>query len=85
MWARRGRIANLLLNGNFALGTVGTTNATDWTYANMYGAEAGGVPICENRRGRSLPVTRVTPPGTSSVLFRLFFFWAVGGYSARDF
>jgi hypothetical protein len=31
---------NLLLNGNFALGSG--TNATDWTYANIYGASDGG-------------------------------------------
>jgi hypothetical protein len=35
--------SNILLNGNFALGTVGTSNATSWTYANMYGAAFGGV------------------------------------------
>jgi PEP-CTERM motif len=34
---------NLLLNGNFASGTVGTSNVTDWTYANIYGASFGGV------------------------------------------
>jgi hypothetical protein len=34
---------NILLNGNFALGTVGTSNATNWTYANIYGATFGGV------------------------------------------
>jgi hypothetical protein len=34
---------NLLLNGNFASGTVGTSNVTDWTYANVYGATFGGV------------------------------------------
>lgn len=34
---------NLLLNGNFALGVVGTSNVTDWTYANIYGASYGGV------------------------------------------
>ena len=33
---------NLLLNGNFALGTVNTSNVTDWTYANIYGATFGG-------------------------------------------
>ncbi len=32
-----------LLNGSFALGTVGTSDATDWTYANIYGATFGGV------------------------------------------
>ncbi|MDE2302887.1 MAG: hypothetical protein KGK11_10045 [Sphingomonadales bacterium] len=41
---------NLILNGNFASGTVGTSNATDWTYANVYGANAGGTvrvaPAC---------------------------------------
>jgi hypothetical protein len=35
--------ANLLLNGNFALGTIGASAPTDWTYLNQYGAEAGGV------------------------------------------
>jgi PEP-CTERM motif len=34
---------NILLNGNFAQGTLGTSNATDWTYANIYGATFGGV------------------------------------------
>jgi hypothetical protein len=34
---------NLLLNGNFASGTVGTSTVTDWTYANIYGASYGGV------------------------------------------
>ena len=34
---------NILLNGNFALGTLGTPNATNWTYANIYGATFGGV------------------------------------------
>jgi hypothetical protein len=34
---------NLLLNGNFALGTIGTSSVTDWTYANIYGATFGGV------------------------------------------
>jgi hypothetical protein len=34
---------NLLLNGNFALGVVGTSNVTDWIYANIYGATFGGV------------------------------------------
>ncbi len=34
---------NLLLNGNFALGTVNTSNATDWTYVNTYGASSGGI------------------------------------------
>ncbi len=33
---------NLILNGNFALGTVGTHNATDWTFDNVYGAGASG-------------------------------------------
>ena len=33
---------NLLLNGNFALGTVGSNNVTDWTYVNTYGASSGG-------------------------------------------
>jgi len=34
---------NLLLNGDFASGTVGTSTVTDWTYANIYGASFGGV------------------------------------------
>lgn len=33
---------NLLLNGDFASGTAGSSNVTDWTYANVYGAPAGG-------------------------------------------
>jgi uncharacterized repeat protein (TIGR01451 family) len=33
---------NLLLNGDFSLGTVGST-PVDWTYANIYGATFGGV------------------------------------------
>jgi hypothetical protein len=37
-----GSLTNLILNGTFALGTVGTPNATDWTYANVFGAGAGG-------------------------------------------
>ena len=36
-----GSSTNLILNGNFASGSG--QNATDWTYANIYGAEAGGV------------------------------------------
>ncbi len=32
---------NLLLNGNFASGSG--SNATNWTYANIYGATFGGV------------------------------------------
>jgi hypothetical protein len=34
---------NIILNGDFALGTLGTNVVTDWTYANVYGAEAAGV------------------------------------------
>ena len=34
---------NLLVNGDFALGTVGTPNVTGWLYANIYGASFGGV------------------------------------------
>jgi hypothetical protein len=34
---------NLLLNGNFASATLGTSSAADWTYANVYGATYGGV------------------------------------------
>jgi PEP-CTERM motif len=34
---------NIILNGDFALGTIGTSNVTDWTYANVYGASFGGV------------------------------------------
>jgi hypothetical protein len=35
--------SNILLNGNFAVGTVGTSNAASWTYANIFGATFGGV------------------------------------------
>ena len=35
--------ANLLLNGNFASGTLGAPAPTDWTYLNQYGATFGGV------------------------------------------
>jgi hypothetical protein len=35
-----GSSVNLIQNGNFALGSG--QNATDWTYVNVYGAEAGG-------------------------------------------
>lgn len=35
-----GSSTNLILNGNFASGSG--QNATDWTYANVYGAIAGG-------------------------------------------
>jgi hypothetical protein len=34
---------NLILNGDFASATIGTPNAADWTYANIYGATYGGV------------------------------------------
>lgn len=34
---------NILLNGNFALGPVGSNTPTGWTYANIYGATFGGV------------------------------------------
>lgn len=34
---------NLILNGDFALGTIGTSLVDDWTYANIYGATFGGV------------------------------------------
>ena len=34
---------NIILNGDFALGVIGTNNATDWTYTNIYGAAAPGV------------------------------------------
>src|ERR1035441_6301454 len=34
---------NLIQNGTFSLGTVGTSSATDWTFANIYGATASGV------------------------------------------
>jgi PEP-CTERM motif len=34
---------NLILNGDFALGIIGTSTVTDWTYANVYGATFGGV------------------------------------------
>ncbi len=33
---------NLILNGDFSSGTVGTDSATDWTFVNVYGAEASG-------------------------------------------
>jgi uncharacterized repeat protein (TIGR01451 family) len=33
---------NLLLNGDFSLGTVGST-PLDWTYSNQYGASSGGL------------------------------------------
>ncbi len=33
---------NLLLNGDLASGTYGTSSVTDWTYANIYGATYGG-------------------------------------------
>lgn len=36
-----GSTTNLILNGNFASGSG--QDATDWTYANVYGAIAGGV------------------------------------------
>jgi hypothetical protein len=36
-----GSSTNLILNGNFASGS--STSATDWTYANIYGATFGGV------------------------------------------
>ncbi len=35
-----GSLVNLILNPDFALGSG--QNATDWTYVNVYGAEAGG-------------------------------------------
>ncbi len=34
---------NLLLNGDFSLGPVGSSAPTDWTYLNTYGATYGGV------------------------------------------
>jgi hypothetical protein len=34
---------NLLLNGDFSLGPVGSSAPTDWTYLNTYGASFGGV------------------------------------------
>jgi len=33
---------NLLVNGDFSLGTVGST-PVDWTYSNQYGASSGGI------------------------------------------
>lgn len=36
-----GSSTNLILNGNFSSGSG--SSATDWTYANIYGASAGGV------------------------------------------
>jgi PEP-CTERM motif len=39
---------NIILNGDFSSGTLGTSNVTNWTYANIYGATFGGVlePNC---------------------------------------
>ncbi len=34
---------NIILNGDFSQGTLGTSNVADWTYANVYGATYGGV------------------------------------------
>jgi uncharacterized repeat protein (TIGR01451 family) len=34
--------ANLLVNGDFSLGPVGSNTPTGWTYANQYGATFGG-------------------------------------------
>ena len=34
---------NLLVDGDFSGGTIGTSTATGWTYANIYGATYGGV------------------------------------------
>lgn len=34
---------NLLLNGDFSLGPLGSSAPTDWTYLNQYGASFGGV------------------------------------------
>jgi hypothetical protein len=34
---------NLLVNGDFSLGPVGSNTPTGWTYANIYGATFGGV------------------------------------------
>ena len=34
---------NLLVNGDFSLGPVGSNTPVGWTYANVYGAEASGV------------------------------------------
>ncbi|HEY2709933.1 MAG TPA: PEPxxWA-CTERM sorting domain-containing protein [Caulobacteraceae bacterium] len=34
---------NLILNGDFSNATLGTSSAADWTYANVYGADAGGI------------------------------------------
>jgi hypothetical protein len=33
---------NILINGDFALGPVGASAPTGWTYLNQYGASAGG-------------------------------------------
>ena len=35
--------SNLLLNGDFSLGTPGSNSIPDWIYANIYGATFGGV------------------------------------------
>jgi uncharacterized repeat protein (TIGR01451 family) len=45
---------NLLLNGNFSLGTVDST-PVDWTYANIYGATYGGIV----QSGCGMPVNGV--------------------------
>src|SRR5579871_2327513 len=34
---------NLILNGDFSQGVVGTNTVDNWTYANIYGAWASGV------------------------------------------
>jgi hypothetical protein len=34
---------NLISNGDFSSGTLGTSTVTDWEYANIYGATFGGV------------------------------------------
>ena len=35
--------SNLVLNGDFSLGPVGSSAPTDWSYLNTFGAYAGGV------------------------------------------
>ena len=36
---------NLVLNGDFSLGPIGSENPTGWTYQNTYGAYASGVVV----------------------------------------
>jgi hypothetical protein len=43
---------DLLLNGDFALGPLGASAPTDWSYLNQYGAAAGGVVNDTNCTGQ---------------------------------